>query len=209
MRFIFLIVVTLSPWIVSAQSYFLNNYATEDGLPDLNIHSIEQDHLGYLWIGSSDGLTKFDGLSFEEIKYLHDNENDEVFDLLLDKNKILWIASKNGVTSYNGSTFKYYGVQNIDSPWNCYDLSETPDNEIIFFNGPNYVYRIKNGEVNSWKDLLPEPGLGRGRLITSKTGAVFYFNLEGTPSTMIQNSAKSRTLSDAPLITSMNSLNPA
>lgn len=180
MRFIVILIMIITPWIAPAQSYFFNQYEKEDGLLDQDIQCMEQDHLGYLWIGSSSGLVRFNGSSFEEVEYLHDNESDAVFDLMLDNSNVLWIASKNGVTSYNGSGFKYYGVQNIDSPWNCYDLTEIGNADIIFFNGPNFVFRIQQEEVKSWKDFLPEQGLGRGRFIASKNRKIFYYNSEGS-----------------------------
>ena len=99
MRYIVFIIMIITPWITHAQSYFFNHYVKEDGLLDLDSQCMEQDHLGYLWIGSSNGLVRFNGASFEEVEYLHDNENNAVFDLMLDKSNILWIASKNGVTS--------------------------------------------------------------------------------------------------------------
>jgi len=180
MRFIVILLMIITPWISSAQSYFFNHYTEEEGLLDLGIRCMEQDHLGYLWIGSSNGLLRFNGSSFEEVEYHHDNENDAVFDLMLDKSNVLWIASKNGVTSFNGSLFKYYAVQNIDSPWNCYDLTETKNGEIIFFNGPNYLFRIEKGEVKSWKGLLPDQGIGRGQFSTSVNGETFYYNSDGS-----------------------------
>jgi len=38
---------------------------TEDGLSSHNISSVMQDDLGYLWIGTDDGLNRYDGVNFQ------------------------------------------------------------------------------------------------------------------------------------------------
>ena len=45
----------------------------EDGLPDSQVHAFLRDHLGFLWIGTRDGLARFDGYRFTV--YRHDPEN--------------------------------------------------------------------------------------------------------------------------------------
>ena len=44
--------------------YALRLYQTEDGLPGNNITSIVQTGDGYLWLGTRNGLVRFDGVRF-------------------------------------------------------------------------------------------------------------------------------------------------
>ena len=37
----------------------------EKGLPGNSVFAIRQTHNGYLWIGTQDGLVRFDGVDFE------------------------------------------------------------------------------------------------------------------------------------------------
>lgn len=50
-----------------------SNITSADGLPDETITSITQDHRGFLWLGCSEGLIRFDGLHF---KIWHPNPAD-------------------------------------------------------------------------------------------------------------------------------------
>ena len=36
----------------------------EDGLPDATIHAILQDRVGFLWVGTRNGLARYDGYGF-------------------------------------------------------------------------------------------------------------------------------------------------
>jgi signal transduction histidine kinase len=43
---------------------FFQNYTTVNGLCDNSINSIAQDTRGFIWIGTAEGLSRFDGISF-------------------------------------------------------------------------------------------------------------------------------------------------
>jgi ligand-binding sensor domain-containing protein/two-component sensor histidine kinase len=53
----------LCKWSQS-QHYAYVSYSTAHGLPQSQVTSIEQDHLGYLWIGTLGGLSRFNGHEF-------------------------------------------------------------------------------------------------------------------------------------------------
>src|SRR5215471_5181593 len=40
-------------------------WTTEEGLPDNSVFSLQQTRDGYLWMGTGDGLARFDGLHFK------------------------------------------------------------------------------------------------------------------------------------------------
>src|SRR5437016_4209500 len=47
-----------------ARNYHVKAFTLEDGLPNNTIHCLLQAHDGYLWIGTRNGLARFDGLKF-------------------------------------------------------------------------------------------------------------------------------------------------
>ncbi|MFY0628361.1 MAG: response regulator [Reichenbachiella sp.] len=68
------------PVFVNAQpqSYFANDfyhYNTRNGLSQNDVREIFQDSKGYIWVGTHDGLNRFDGYSFETFTKDIDNEN--------------------------------------------------------------------------------------------------------------------------------------
>ncbi len=40
------------------------NYSVTDGLTHNTVHTIHQDHLGFIWVGTNEGLNRFDGRNF-------------------------------------------------------------------------------------------------------------------------------------------------
>jgi ligand-binding sensor domain-containing protein/two-component sensor histidine kinase len=61
----FLFVVSYTICFSQYPKYKSIHYSTLNGLPDNSITSIVQDTRGFLWIGTSEGLSRFDGTNFK------------------------------------------------------------------------------------------------------------------------------------------------
>ncbi|MGB1041113.1 MAG: two-component regulator propeller domain-containing protein, partial [Flavobacteriales bacterium] len=48
-----------------SQKYSFINYSTKEGLAQSQVNDIKQDKNKYLWVATLDGLSKFNGISFE------------------------------------------------------------------------------------------------------------------------------------------------
>ncbi|MES2774623.1 MAG: two-component regulator propeller domain-containing protein [Bacteroidota bacterium] len=77
------------------------HYSQLNGLPDNNIKAIAQDKYGYIWLGTENGLVRFDGKYFTPFtasKTLSDLPSRDIFNICnLDSNH-LGIATKDGLT---------------------------------------------------------------------------------------------------------------
>ena len=81
---------------------------TTDGLAMNNVVSILQDHRGFMWFGTGDGLNRYDGNSFVAYK---NNPNDPgslsanfIRDLVEDDRGALWLAVYPGVNKFDPTT---------------------------------------------------------------------------------------------------------
>jgi ligand-binding sensor domain-containing protein len=45
-------------------AYVVRSWRTEDGLPESSVSSVVQSRAGYLWVGTYNGLARFDGIRF-------------------------------------------------------------------------------------------------------------------------------------------------
>jgi ligand-binding sensor domain-containing protein len=62
------ILIWLVPLLVFSQfegKEFIH-YSTKDGLTDNSISALAQDRFGYMWIGTEQGLGRFDGLNVNQ-----------------------------------------------------------------------------------------------------------------------------------------------
>jgi ligand-binding sensor domain-containing protein/two-component sensor histidine kinase len=112
-----LIVATAIPQCLPAQD--LGNFAgytrhlwqAPDGLPEQTVQAFAQTPDGYLWIGTTGGLLRFDGAHFElfdrqNTPELHENS---VFCLLRARNGTLWIGTEGGgIVSYAEGQFRLW-----------------------------------------------------------------------------------------------------
>ena len=84
----------------------------DDGLSYNTVTSIFQDSKGFLWIGTSYGLNRYDGYNFKVFLPESSNPNSissrSIITLCEDKNGSIWIGTTNGVNRYDWTTEKFY-----------------------------------------------------------------------------------------------------
>ena len=90
------------------------NISMEDGLPENSVTCILQDYLGYLWLGTQNGLVRYDGYS---MTVFQSEEGDSgtisgrrITTIFEDKNKVIWIGTLNGLNKFDrvSETFNSY-----------------------------------------------------------------------------------------------------
>jgi len=94
---ILLILYLLWPFLSFSQ-YVIKKFEKNDGLPQNSVNSLLQSKDGYLWLGTQNGLVRFDGLNFT----IFDKNNtkgiisDHILSVLESKKEGLWIGTFGG-----------------------------------------------------------------------------------------------------------------
>ena len=95
-----LLVACLVPLIGTAQPVFFNQISQEDGLRNGNVRAIVKDFQGFIWIGTEDGLHRFDG---NQMKIYRHRESDSlsltsnfILGLFEDSFHNLWVGTLDG-----------------------------------------------------------------------------------------------------------------
>lgn len=94
-----------SPSFAKNPDYYFRNMAVEDGLSQNMVYSIMQDKTGFIWLGTLDGLCRYDGTKFKIFKKEKDNEHslgsNKILSLLQNSNEEIWIGTTNGIYIYD------------------------------------------------------------------------------------------------------------
>ena len=84
----------------TAPPLYLNNLTTADGLPEGNVHTLLQDSQGFMWIGTEDGLVRYDGQRLVRYGYTpgakHGLRGNFIWQVVEGLHHDLWIAIRNG-----------------------------------------------------------------------------------------------------------------
>ena len=82
-----------------SQQYIARSWTHKDGLPSTLIYATTQTRDGYIWLGTSDGLVRFDGITFVHQRLFSDGNLllGPVTALCPGKDGSLWVGSSSGV----------------------------------------------------------------------------------------------------------------
>ena len=93
-------------------------YTIEDGLSQTTVNCLLQDSKGFIWIGTQDGINKFDGYSFKVFKNDPNDSstisNNFINSIIEDDKGNIWIGTKKGLNKYDPytGTFQRYTSSN-------------------------------------------------------------------------------------------------
>ncbi len=98
----------------SAERYSARIWQTRDGLPQETVQAVAQTPDGFLWIGTTGGLLRFDGSHF--VTYDRGNtpafHENSVFSLMTARDGTLWIGTEGGgMIRMSAQSFRHFGVK--------------------------------------------------------------------------------------------------
>lgn len=104
-KYIFELIFLIASIFAGANNlnYIFKNLSTDNGLICTQVHALLQDKKGFLWIGTTDGLNKYDGFNFR--KFVPDKLNPfsiqtyNISNLYEDRNGLIWIYFSSGELS--------------------------------------------------------------------------------------------------------------
>src|ERR1700755_1279715 len=90
--------VTAATMAADAPPLILEHLTTADGLPQGTVYTTLQDSQGFIWLGTEDGLVRYDGHEIVRYAYTRDARNalpgNFVYQIVEDGGHDLWVALK-------------------------------------------------------------------------------------------------------------------
>jgi len=148
---------TASP---ASRNYFTHVWQTENGLPQNAVTAIVQTRDGYLWLGTYNGLARFDGVRF--VVFADGStpglQSSRVTSLFEDADGILWIGHETGgLTRFKDGEFKAMEIRATWKGGKLNAIGADAAKDIWLVNEEGLLARLRDGLV-----LTPRAGTAPG-----------------------------------------------
>ena len=136
----------------AAPNYFTRTWQVEQGLPQNKVTAVVQTRDGYLWLGTYNGLARFDGIGFT---IFDDNNTPElrssrITSLFEAADGALWIGTESGnVSHYQDGHFAAVPVRANWSDGKIYAITADDTGDVWLFNEKGELARVRDGKVLS------------------------------------------------------------
>ncbi|MDZ7737940.1 MAG: two-component regulator propeller domain-containing protein [Bacteroidales bacterium] len=121
-----------------AQTYQFKNYGINEGLPHPFIYTVNQDNNGFIWLGTGDGLCRFDGYDFH-MSYVSDSmETTFPVSSYETAGGVIYFGFNDGTVHYtdNGALKKVPGINAVRVNY----IIENSESEIFIISQSKGVY---------------------------------------------------------------------
>lgn len=146
MRYLPLILFLFIHFVHTAQNFRFKEYSNENGLPQNFIYAVNQDSRGYLWIGTGEGIYKFDGKGFSSLTTKDGLAEDIIVSSFLTPNDELWVGHNIGQLSKisNGKIISYSNPKLLQSTVTGISAFKA---EVLFVTLNEGLFEIKDNKI--------------------------------------------------------------
>ena len=168
---------------LAAPNYFTRIWQVEQGLPQNKVTAVVQTRDGYLWVGTYNGLARFDGVHFT---VFDDNNTPElrsrrITSLFETSDGLLWIGTESGeVSQYKDGHFAAVPLRAKWGGGKIYAITADDAGDVWLLNEAGELARARDGKVLS-------PALGNVPRVLSLArdlAGTVWINREGVVSSL-------------------------
>lgn len=130
----------------TVNQYILDSWGIENGLPSNSVITITQTKNGYLWIGTTKGLVRYDGTTFKKICFTGKEEIDsqDIRALYVDGDGVIWVGIATGLIRYDheGRKVKYFTADDGITPDGVRSITRDSSNSLWIGFEANFASRF-------------------------------------------------------------------
>ncbi len=105
---------TITVFPLRAQKFFFDNYSIKQGLSEQKVYTLLQDSKDYIWLGTANGVSRFDGKKFENFTLRDSLAPGGVVSIIEDSLGYIWFGHRNGgISRYNGRKFQQVAFDSL------------------------------------------------------------------------------------------------
>ena len=166
-----LLFVLLTNLLLAAGTISENNITVHNGLAHSSVQCIAQDKYGFIWFGTLNGLTRYDGYNLKNYQASSSNpntiSNNRIQIIYVDKNKDLWISTFDSAIckyNYDKDNFTRYQKKEVSAEIrNATDRfintsilqASTTDKKYFIENNKSLLVKdLKTGKITNGRDVF-------------------------------------------------------
>ncbi|WP_447642570.1 MULTISPECIES: two-component regulator propeller domain-containing protein [Chitinophagaceae] len=185
-RFALIISIFLSQAVaLKGQPYYFRHYTVEKGLSNNSTNDVMQDRKGFIWIGTMDGLSRFDGYNFKIYRNVFGDSSslgcNRIRTLHEGKDGKIWVGTEAGIYIFNPEDETFIGVKNTPLDYVNVIAEDEKGYVWIAINGKLFQYNTQYKTVqqvsteNIEDDIYALTVINDRLWIGTKNGKVGYF----------------------------------
>ncbi len=145
---IVLCLISLSGVAQQLKTIRFSRLTIKDGLSQSTVNCILEDQQGYMWIGTQDGLNRYDGYHVKEFKQDNNTRNSIsnsfINSLYQDDDGLIWIGTQTGGLNIYNPRLKRFQQVNISEKGNSFDIKDVKKD----YDGTYWIATGKNGVIH-------------------------------------------------------------
>ena len=189
----------LSSQIAKGQFIRFDHFDTKTGLSQNNINSLIVDSTGFIWIGTIEGITRFDGSNYDVFRSNPSRKNtlqgNYIEELSACSNGNIWVrVQSRGLNLYDAASEKFIQFSNDQFlPADVVNLTSmvSVDDSLLWFTDPNglYRYNLKTNQV-----LKVDVPFSGGNVIYGGKNTILYMGKAGILSYSVQTAQQLKNI---------------
>ncbi|MGE5421523.1 MAG: two-component regulator propeller domain-containing protein [Chloroflexota bacterium] len=163
------------------QKYGYRNYNAEYGIPDGFVYTINQSEDGFIWVGTGNGIARFDGYNFYRTVYPDSVSSRNPGVSYRDSRGTIWFGCNDGTVFYSQGTLLKKLI--LDNSRSISQILQGPDSMLYIVPQGKAIFRIDISGKDSVKQfLIPEEHTlfsaafdSEGRLMAGAQGSILIY----------------------------------
>ncbi len=151
------LILCLISFAQPARQYSFTHYGTSVGLSANEVNNILQDREGYMWMATTSGLQRFDGIRYKSFRSIKGDStslpDDYVMHLYMDRKNNLWVLTGNGkIGTFDTRTFKFRQAKTL----NVNDVILRSERKLLEDDQGNLMYLLASNDILTYNEARHE-----------------------------------------------------
>ena len=175
---------------IAQKEFRFRNFNINDGLSQSSVTAVVQDENNALWVGTQDGLNRFDGTKFEVFTadQTEGLESAYIKCATIDRKGNLWFGTNNGLTLYDRETERFttyfarkgeaIQVEDLALGKNGHLWIASSENGLYRFNTETFKFKSFRSQISSRKTTRVSTTKDGIVIVATAGGGLYFYNSE-------------------------------